>query len=58
MSHLPGLNQGSSSARLRHIAGNRWRIKRYLQIDRLAEVVAIAYAEQPQPKTFLRTISN
>lgn len=30
------------AARLRHIAGTRWGTKRYLQMNRLAEVVAIA----------------
>jgi len=30
------------AARLRHVASTRWGTKRYLQMDRLAEVVAIA----------------
>jgi transposase-like protein len=30
------------AARLRHVAGTRWGAKRYLQMNRLAEVVAIA----------------
>jgi transposase-like protein len=30
------------AARLRHVAATRWGTKRYLQINRLAEVVAIA----------------
>ena len=30
------------AARLRHVAGTRWGSKRYLQMNRLAEVVAIA----------------
>jgi transposase-like protein len=30
------------AARLRHVAGTRWGTKRYLQMNRLAEVVAIA----------------
>jgi putative transposase len=30
------------AARLRHIAGTRWGTKRYLQMNRPAEVVAIA----------------
>ncbi len=30
------------AARLRHIAGTRWGTKRYLQMNRLAEIVAIA----------------
>ena len=30
------------AARLRHVAATRWGIKRYLQMNRLAEVVAIA----------------
>jgi transposase-like protein len=30
------------AARLRHVAATRWGTKRYLQMDRLAEVVAIA----------------
>jgi transposase-like protein len=29
-------------ARLRHVASTKWGTKRYLQMDRLAEVVAIA----------------
>ena len=30
------------AARLRHVAATKWGTKRYLQMDRLAEVVAIA----------------
>ena len=30
------------AARLRHVASTRWATKRYLQMDRLAEIVAIA----------------
>lgn len=30
------------AARLRHVAGTRWGTKRYLQMNRLAEIVAIA----------------
>ena len=30
------------AARLRHVASTRWGTKRYLQMDRLAEIVAIA----------------
>jgi putative transposase len=30
------------AARLRHVAGTRWGTKRYLQMNRLAEVLAIA----------------
>jgi transposase-like protein len=30
------------AARLRHVAATRWGTKRYLQMNRLAEVVAIA----------------
>ena len=30
------------AARLRHVAGTRWGAKRYLQMNRLAEIVAIA----------------
>ena len=30
------------AARLRHVAGTRWGTKRYLQMNRLADVVAIA----------------
>ena len=30
------------AARLRHVASTRWGSKRYLQMNRLAEVVAIA----------------
>jgi putative transposase len=30
------------AARLRHGAGTRWGTKRYLQMNRLAEIVAIA----------------
>ena len=30
------------AARLRHVAGTRWGAKRHLQMNRLAEVVAIA----------------
>ena len=30
------------AARLRHVAGTRWGTKRYLQMNQLAEVVAIA----------------
>jgi putative transposase len=30
------------AARLRHVAANKWGTKRYLQMDRLAEIVAIA----------------
>jgi transposase-like protein len=30
------------AARLRHIASTRWGTKRYLQMGRLAEIVAIA----------------
>jgi transposase-like protein len=30
------------AARLRHVASTRWGSKRYLQMDRLAEIVAIA----------------
>ena len=30
------------AARLRHVASTKWGTKRYLQMNRLAEVVAIA----------------
>jgi hypothetical protein len=30
------------AARLRHVAATRWGTKRYLQMNRLAEIVAIA----------------
>jgi hypothetical protein len=30
------------AARLRHVAATKWGTKRYLQMNRLAEVVAIA----------------
>ena len=30
------------AARLRHVATTKWGTKRYLQMDRLAEIVAIA----------------
>jgi transposase-like protein len=30
------------AARLRHVASTRWGTKRYLQMDRLATIVAIA----------------
>ena len=30
------------AARLRHVAATKWGTKRYLQMDRLAELVAIA----------------
>jgi len=30
------------AARLRHVGATRWGTKRYLQMNRLAEVVAIA----------------
>jgi hypothetical protein len=30
------------AARLRHVASTRWGSKRYLQMSRLAEIVAIA----------------
>jgi hypothetical protein len=32
------------AARLRHVAETKWGTKRYLQMNRLAEVVAIATA--------------
>jgi putative transposase len=31
-----------AAARLRHLAATKWGTKRYLQMDRLAEVVSIA----------------
>jgi transposase-like protein len=37
------------AARLRHVAGTRWGTKRYLQMNRLAEVVAIARPFAPAP---------
>jgi hypothetical protein len=30
------------AARLRHVAATKWGTKRYLQMDRLAEVVVVA----------------
>jgi len=30
------------AARLRHVAATKWGTKRYLQLNRLAEIVAIA----------------
>ena len=54
MREIPATNPSSRSfpdgksalmlvaARLRHVAGTRWGSKRYLQMNRLAEVIAIA----------------
>jgi putative transposase len=41
---VPGGNSALMlvAARLRHVASTRWGTKRYLQMNRLAEVVAIA----------------
>jgi hypothetical protein len=39
---MHGLSAGANPARLRHVAVTKWGTKRYLQINRLAEIVASA----------------